>query len=103
MKELLTAIIGKEEELKGRSEQTGKKAQSFLETAKQKADTAAADYEKKFNTEKENKTREVEDSVRKYDEGLKTKLASDLKESRKKLDAGKERIKAAILKEMLEE
>lgn len=103
MKELLTAIIGKEEELKGRSEKAGKDAQSVVEAAKAKADTFSADYEKKFQDEKAKKTREVEDAVGKYEDGLKAKLAADLKNSGKKLDDKKESIKAGILKAMLEE
>lgn len=103
MKELLTAIIGKEEELKGRSEQTGKQAQEILEAAKAKAAGFTADYEQKFQKEKEQKTREVENTVSKYNESLKSKLAADQKESGKKLDAKKEQIRAGILKAMLEE
>lgn len=101
MKELLTAIIGKEEELKSRSEQIEREGQVILETGRKKCETLAEEYQTKFQNEKDKRTREVEDQVRDYETGLKAKLQESLKASEARLNGARDRIKKAIADSVL--
>jgi hypothetical protein len=101
MKELLTAIIGKEEELKGRSEQTDKECQGILETGRQKAATLAEEYETKFRNEKDLRTREVEEQVKGYEAGLKKKFDESMKAAAARVNGAREKIKTAVINAIL--